>query len=112
MPWDRESGTLDRIKPFENFFLVDTCNDGVRGGWGAWQIAARYSKGDLSDDDIQGGIGESVTFGLNWYWNPYARMQFNYIYGKIYDNALNADPVVSVDFGNYQILGARFMVDF
>jgi phosphate-selective porin OprO and OprP len=110
MPWNREEGQLDRPKPLENFFLVDTCRDGVRGGYGAWQVAARWSYGDLSDDDIQGGIGESVTLGLNWLWNPYARMQFNYIYGDIHDNALNA--VGGVDFGHYQIVGTRFLIDF
>ncbi len=110
MPWDRESGTLDRIEPLENFFLVDTCCDGVRGGWGAWQVAARYSMLDLADNDVQGGIGESFTAAINWYWNPYAGMQFNYIYGDIKDNALNA--VGGVDFGNYHVVGARFRVDF
>ncbi|WP_425400959.1 OprO/OprP family phosphate-selective porin [Aeoliella sp.] len=110
IPWNRRTGTLGRVKPFENFFLVDTCCDGVRGGWGAWEVAVRFSRLDLSDNDIQGGIGESVTFGMNWYWNPNARMQFNYIYGNIWDNADNA--VGGIDYGDYQILGARFMVDF
>lgn len=110
MPWDREKGTLDRIVPFENFFLVDTARDGVRGGWGAWQVAARYSTADLVDDNIQGGIGESVTLGVNWYWNPWSRMQFNYIYGNIYDNALNAAG--GIDYGDYHILGTRFAIDF
>jgi phosphate-selective porin OprO/OprP len=110
MPWDRETGQLERPVPFENFFLVDTCRDNVRGGCGAWQVAARLSYGDLSDDNIHGGIGESVTFGLNWLWNPWARMQVNYIYGNIHDNALNA--VGGIDFGDYHILGTRFMIDF
>lgn len=110
MPWNRETGQLDRPKPFENFFLVDTCRDGVQGGCGAWQIAVRGSYGDLSDDNIQGGIGESVTFGLNWYWTSHARMQFNCIYGNIHDNALNA--VDGITYGDYVILGTRFMTDF
>lgn len=110
MPWNRGSGTLQRIYPFENFFLVDTARDGVRGGWGAWQIAARYSTVDLADADIQGGIGDSVTLGLNWYWNPWSRMQFNYIYGNIHDNALNAAG--GIDFGDYHIIGTRFAIDF
>jgi phosphate-selective porin OprO/OprP len=108
MPWDRESGTLDRIKPFENFWLVDTCDDGVRGGWGAWQVACRWSYCNFNDEDIFGGIGESVTAGLNWYWNANARMQFNYIYGDI-QNRRPADGQTS---GNYQILGTRFCIDF
>lgn len=110
MPWDRQEGKLARPIPFENFFLVDTCRDGVRGGCGAWQVAVRWSYGDLADEDIQGGIGESLTFGLNWYWNPRARMQFNCIYGNIHDNGLNA--VDGIDFGDYTILGTRFMLDF
>jgi phosphate-selective porin OprO/OprP len=106
MTWERDTGQLGPVDVFENFFLVDTCRDGVRGGWGAWQVAVRGSYGDLSDEDVQGGVGESVTLGLNWYWNQNARMQFNYIYGNIYDNDLNA--VNGVDFGTYQIIGARF----
>jgi phosphate-selective porin OprO/OprP len=110
MAWDRETGQLDSAVPYENFFLVDTCRDGVRSGWGAWQLAVRWSYGDLSDDNIQGGIGESVTFGVNWLWNPWARMQFNYIYGNIHDNALNAAG--GIDFGDYHILGTRFSISF
>lgn len=104
MPWDRKSSTLARIKPFENFFMVRDCDCNVQRGLGAWQIAARYSHADLTDFDIIGGEGDSFTFGLNWYWNPYARMQFNYIYGDI-----DREPE---GFGNYNVFGVRFMVDF
>ncbi len=103
MPWDRETGQLGRVKPFENFFLVSTCDDGTASGWGAWQIAARWSYADLSDDDITGGVGESFTLGLNWHWNPNSRLQLNYINGVIDTGA---------DHANYDIVGARFMVDF
>ncbi|TWT96815.1 Phosphate-selective porin O and P [Botrimarina colliarenosi] len=111
MPWDRETGALDRITPFENFFLVDTCRGGCGHGMGAWQIAARWSYADFADQDIQGGVGESFTLGLNWYWTAYSRMQFNYLYGEIDQNDLNA-AAGAPNFGNYQVLGARFMVDF
>ena len=76
MPWNRRSGTIGRIKPFENFFLVRTSDGQCGTGLGAWQLGVRYSYGDLNDLDILGGIGESVTFGLNWFWTPNARMQF------------------------------------
>ena len=33
MPWDRESGTLDRIIHFQNFWLVNLCNGCREGGW-------------------------------------------------------------------------------
>jgi phosphate-selective porin OprO/OprP len=107
-PWERESGTLGRTKPFENFFLVERCCGGAGGGWGAWQIAARYSHADFTDDNILGGIGDSVTLGLNWWWTQYGRMQFNYIHGSIKEHA----PVAGFTSGDYDAFGARFMVDF
>jgi len=104
VPWNRKTGTLGRVKPFENFWRVRDCNGRVQNGLGAWQFAARYSHADLTDENILGGIGDSYALGLNWYWNPYARMQFNYIYGDIDRGAVGG--------GNYQILGTRFMIDF
>ncbi len=114
MPWDRETGQLDRVEPWENFFLVDTCHEGVRGGWGAWQVAYRLSYANFNDDDIFGGRGFSHTLGLNWYWNPYARMQFNAIYGEIDDHEGfdDDDNSLGVLSGHYTILGTRLMVDF
>lgn len=113
-PWDRKSGTIGRVTPFENFFLVEQC-DGCRGGGtGAWQVAARYSHGDFSDGDIFGGVGDTFTLGLNWWWTPYSRMQFNYIYGSMDQRAaVGGAPLVGgVTSGDYQMFGARFMVDF
>ncbi|MEE2826297.1 MAG: porin [Planctomycetota bacterium] len=121
MPWDRKTGCLARIKPFENFFIVRDCDGCVRRGKGAWQIAARYSKADLTDQDgaiaenIYGGNGHSLTLDVNWYWNPYARMQFNWLVGAIKDRRNPADPnqpLVGPGNGDYDILGARWMVDF
>ncbi|PQO37994.1 OprO/OprP family phosphate-selective porin [Blastopirellula marina] len=108
-PWERDSGTLGRTKPLENFWLVNRC-DGCRSyGWGAWQIAARYSYCDFTDQDIFGGVGESATLGVNWWWNPHARVQFNYINGRISDRIVAGAPSTE---GWYDALGLRFMVDF
>ncbi|MDG2015356.1 MAG: porin, partial [Pirellulaceae bacterium] len=111
MPWDRKTGTLGRIKPFENFFSVCDCDGFLQRGLGAWQVAARCSYADFSDQDINGGVGRSLTLGLNWYWNPYARMQFNYIFGNISDRGVPPTAAPTVD-GDYQIAGLRFMIDF
>ena len=102
MPWHRKSGTLGRPKPFQDF------DD---GGWGAWQIAARYSYADFSDKDVFGGVGHSVTLGLNWYWNPNARLQFNYIAGRISDRNVDVGGQ-TYSAGDYRVLGIRLMVDF
>lgn len=118
MPWDRKTGTLARIKPKKNFFLVhrdscDPCEEEAERGWGAWQVAARISHGDLSDRDILGGVGDSVTLGLNWYWNPQARLQINYINGRISDRP-DFDPATgeTITGGDYEIFGTRASVDF
>ena len=89
--------------------MVNTCDDCVESGWGAWQIAARWSYADFSDGDITGGVGEALTLGLNWYWNPNARLQFNYIAGRISgaDESLGGTAG-----GSYEIIGTRFNVDF
>lgn len=108
-PWSRQSGTLGRIKPFENFFMVRDCDGNRIHGWGAWQVAARYSHGDFTDGGVFGGVGDSFSLGVNWWWNPYARMQFNYINGKISDRVVAGAPATE---GGYNIFGTRFMVDF
>ena len=111
IPWDRSSGTIGRVVPFQNFWLVNTAGGGRASGWGALQVAARYSQANFSDEDIFGGRGEALTIGMNWHWNENARMQFNYINGDIANSKVGdraGDPVS----GNYNIYGARFMVDF
>ncbi|MDQ3563921.1 MAG: porin [Pseudomonadota bacterium] len=76
-----EKGAFDRLKPFSNF---------GSGGWGAWEIAARYSTIDLSDEDIDGGEQDDFTFGLNWYPNPNLRLMANYV------------KVLSIDDGEFE----------
>ena len=50
--------------------------------------------------------------GFNWYWNSNARMQFNYIDGRIADRSVIDSNGLTFTGGNYQIIGARFMIDF
>ncbi|MEE2707728.1 MAG: porin [Planctomycetota bacterium] len=113
-PWSRKSGTLGRVIPFENAFWVRTCDGCTGGGWGAWEIAARYSYADFNDENIAGGIGQSVTIGVNWYLSPYARIQFNYIVGEILNRDANNNNALAPNIvsGNFDIIGLRAMVDF
>ena len=107
-PINRRTGTIDRVKPLENFFLVNTCDDEIASGWGAWQVIARYSYLDLSDGNITGGDERNFTFGMVWWWNSHARMQFNYIHAQIDDRG----PIDGYTGGRSDIFGARFSVDF
>jgi len=87
-------GKFDRVKPKKNF--------GKEGGWGAWQLAARYSHLDLEDDLVNGGELDSVTAGVNWYLNPNTRVMLNYVFA-------DADKKYE---GEADILQMRFQVDF
>ncbi len=109
MAYERYSGTLDRVKVKNNFFCVDNLTGQHGTGIGAWQVAARYSYLDVSDGDIFGGVGHSVTGAVNWHWNNYAKVQFNAIYGTIDDHR---DVGGGYTSGDYWILGTRFAVDF
>ena len=58
------------------------------GGWGAWEIAGRFSRMDLNDQlataaGIAGGKQNIYTAGLNWYVNGNVRFMFNYLHGDI-----------------------------
>lgn len=108
MAYNRKTGTLARTRPFQNFFLVDRCLGGHSTGWGAFQVAARYSYLDLTDEDIAGGVEHNYTLGMNWFWTAYSRVQFNAIYGTIDQHA----PVGGFTDGDFWILGTRFAADF
>lgn len=58
------------------------------GGWGAWEVAARYSVIDLNDmlgssTGIAGGKQQTYSVGLNWYPSTNLRFMFDYIHAKI-----------------------------
>lgn len=108
IPYDRESGTIGRLMPFENFFFVDRCSGGTATGWGAWQLAARFDYLDVTDGDRTGGVGRAGTLALNWFFNPYMKLQFNLIYGNIDDRG----PIGGFDSGDYLITGTRLAMEF
>jgi phosphate-selective porin OprO and OprP len=68
-----DKGHFDRVMPIHNFSI-----DGEH--WGAWQLAARFSRIDLSSEAVGGGALDDVTGGLNWYLNPVTRITVNYIW--------------------------------
>ena len=75
--------TLWRVQPFDEFDLET-------GGWGAWEVAARYSHIDLDDGvndlaggGIRGGVGTIYALALNWYPNALVRISANYVHADI-----------------------------
>lgn len=90
------NGTIGKIKPAKNFAPG-------KGGWGAWEVAARYTALDLDDAGVWGGELEEITLGLNWYLNPSVRWMLNYSMSDI-DR--------SIFGGDMNVLQMRFQIDF
>ena len=97
-PYDKKAGALDRVKPLENFRTDTGC------GWGAWEVASRFSYIDLNDGNINGGRMNNWTTGVNWYLNPYTKFQFNYV------KSFLANPTYGHSYAN--MLGLRAQIDW
>lgn len=95
-----------RVVPKSNFFWVPgQCNNPF--SLGAWQVGARYSYADLSNNGIYGGQINEVTLGLNWFLNGNMKVQWNYDIG--YRGQLGPG---SNSNGTYQGFGTRFAFDW
>ncbi len=101
--YEQDNGRFGRIKPKANF-------DPAKGGWGAWEIAARYSYLDLNDSNIRGGRLSDVSAGINWYLYPNARIMLNYIHAELSGRETPA-PTFNIG-GTGDIVQTRFQVDF
>jgi phosphate-selective porin OprO and OprP len=110
-PYNRKMGVFDRVRPYENFFHVRTCDDNVVTGRGAWEVAYRFSYIDMLDGlTVKGaGLATDHTFGVNWYLNPYTKVMFNYVHSI---DTYNAAANNRITGGNLDILEARFAIDF
>jgi phosphate-selective porin OprO and OprP len=81
--------------------------------YGAWEVAARYSMVNMSDEDIHGGKENNVAVSLGWYVNPNLKILTNYIYASIDPTqalgaARNPDPTKR----HLNIVGLRGQVVF
>ena len=73
-----------------------------QGGWGAWELAGRYSNLNLADGPINGFKEDDITIGLNWYATPSIRFMANYIF------AWSDNP----EYTNPNIAQVRGQIDF
>jgi phosphate-selective porin OprO/OprP len=115
----KQAGVFDyNVVPFTPFF-----GTGRRGrvmGWGAWELAFRWSYVDMTLGNLvpanqlsgsagppaspsRGVLNES-TVGVNWWWNRFTRVQFNWIYSVPDYPGTGAAP--------FDIFGTRFQVEF
>jgi len=71
---------FDRPVPHNNFYAIRGGGSGRRlsVSEGAWQVGVRYNYLCLNDGEVNGGVLNGCTLGLNWLLNPNARIYFNY----------------------------------
>jgi phosphate-selective porin OprO and OprP len=67
-----KTASWDRLKPNRNFDM--------KGGWGAWEIAAGYDYMNLNSGNIAGGSASTVKTGINWYPNSHVRVMANWVH--------------------------------
>jgi phosphate-selective porin OprO/OprP len=101
------------VRPDNNF-------DPIGGtGWGAFELAARYSVLDLNWNEgvagfatpaggIRGGEQTITTVGMNWYLNPILKLQMEYEWVKV-DRLSGAGAQAGQDLN---ILGTRMALNF
>lgn len=77
-PYTKSAGAFGAVKPSAPY----TPNG---DGMGAWELAVRYSRLDLEDGLVLGGVLTDVTVGVNWYVTGYVRIMANYIHADSED---------------------------
>ncbi len=124
-----EDASFRGVKPKNNF-------DIDKGGWGAWELVARYSEINLDSDTFKNkntgsfstgtyaNLSESAksakswTAGVNWYLNQNAKVQLNYSHTSfdggagVGITAVNAAGTNVRDRQSENALLARFQVAF
>jgi phosphate-selective porin OprO/OprP len=77
-PYDPTTASFRNLRPAKPL--------GTPGGWGAFEVAARYSRIDLdfqpfttaANGGVAGGKQDAWALGLNWYPNNAIKFQLNY----------------------------------
>ena len=75
-PYDVDRGAFGPIVPHSDF-------RGQAGGAGAIELALRFSRIDLTDEEIAGGIMNNLTGAFNWYASRNARVLTNVIRSRV-----------------------------
>ena len=95
-------GNFDRVRPFREL---------GKDGLGAFEVALRYDRLDLSNTPVlarAGNEARSLTLGLNWYFNPFAKLMFTWV--RFRGDNTPLDPISDETAGD--VLATRLHLDF
>jgi len=95
-------GNFDRVRPFKEL---------GKDGLGAFEVALRYDHLNLENTPALARVGNdatSLTAGLNWYFNPYAKLMFNWVH--FWGDNTPLDPIGVDTKGD--ALATRLHLDF
>ena len=67
--YHKKSGIFDRVPIAKSVY---------QGGWGVWEVGARWSELDLTEGTIDGGKMQIASVGLNWWLSPIFNVNLNY----------------------------------
>ena len=97
-----KAGNFDRVRPFREL---------GKDGLGAFELAARYDQLDVSNTPVlarRRNQARSATLGLNWYFNPFAKLMFNWVH--FWGDNTPLDPIGGKTAGD--ALATRLHLDF
>jgi phosphate-selective porin OprO/OprP len=95
-------GNFDRIRPFREL---------GKDGLGAFEVALRFDHLNLSNTPVlarAGNEASSITVGVNWYFNPFAKLMFNWV--RFSGDNTPLDPIGSKTKGD--AVATRLHLDF
>ena len=115
----KQAGVFDyNVVPHTPFF--GTGRHGHLRGWGAWELACRWTYVDMSMVNLNPanqlmndpgpppfpnyGVLNESTVGVNWWWNRNTRLQFNWIHSM--------PNLLGYGMAPFDIFGTRFQVEF
>jgi phosphate-selective porin OprO/OprP len=95
-PYNRNAGAFGRVSPRKPFSLRERT-------FGAWELVSRFSRLDLNDQEVKGGIMNLVTVGVNGYLTSRVKVMLDYAFGQV-DHIEND--------GDVRILEGRVQYEF
>ena len=75
--YNRSNGNLGKLIPKKKFGFAN------KGGIGAFELGARYTRSDVTDAGITGGEFGRLTGAISWYPNANFRFSINYGTGSL-----------------------------